>query len=157
MSEGNEFLEFLLNDQMYEIGELSSPPVAQTLESETSESGVDLGVKEGILILYDNVLGDDMLEADRAYLSKILGAVDKDISMITAQNVCKSKPDYQGFKSIIAFTPNHQLPVDLATQQYQLTNFLEARLIIADSLSNIAASPELRKSLWGALQQMFLK
>lgn len=169
MSQENEFLEFLLNEQIYQIADSTEETVVDkvkegnvaystgisTLKEPKEEPTVVAG--EGILILFDNVLAEGMLDSERDYLSKILGAVGKDINAVIAQNVSKQKPEYQGFSSIVAFTPNHQLPVDLATQQYEMTNLLEARLIVADSLSNIAASPELRKKLWSVLQQMFLK
>lgn len=169
MSESNEFLKFLINEDVYLIDNL---PVAQEEERPkeipqteasaptiASEPKVILSTPQRptneILIIFDNPTAKSLPAGDLEYLGKIMGAIGKSVEKVDFQNVAATTPKAVGYGYVIAFTPNHQLPVPASTQQYVSTKLGDGQLIVADALNNIAASTELRKKLWGVLQQVF--
>jgi hypothetical protein len=168
MNESKDFLRFVINEDIYQIDEKGNESIdmvdksaseqAVEIKEESSEVNVNPPVKREseILVLFDNMSSANILDTEKAYLGKIAGAIGRSTDKMDFQNISKMQPDVSGYKHILAFTPNHKLKVDLATQQYLEVDYQDSVLIIADSLTNIAASPDLRKKLWGVLQSAFL-
>lgn len=171
MSDTNEFLPFLINEEIYVIDTQKERP-SEVVHEKTvttnslvsapvsvAEPKVELTPPEKpsneILVIFDNPLAKNLPVGEIEYLAKILGAIGKSTERADFQNVAATSPKASGYKYVIAFTPNHQLPVAASTQQYVPVPLGEGQLIIADALNNIAASTELRKNLWGVLQQVF--
>ncbi|MEP2025861.1 MAG: hypothetical protein ABJH98_10990 [Reichenbachiella sp.] len=171
MNESNEFLKYLINEDIYAIDEKSEVITQPDAVAETSDGAQKeevTSVQEPvvalekpakptneILIIFDNPTAVNLPAADLDYLGKILGAIGKSIDKVDFQNVAATTPKTAGYVHVIAFTPNHQLPIPSSTQQYVSTKLGEGHLIIADALNNISASTDLRKKLWGVLQQVF--
>ncbi|WP_422362253.1 hypothetical protein [Reichenbachiella sp.] len=170
MSESNEFLKFLINEDIYLIDNLPEAEVTIEPEKETvansepsptivSEPKVTLSSPQKptneILVIFDNPTAKGLPTGDLEYLGKILGAIGQSTEKVDFQNVAATTPKPTGYDYVIAFTPNHQLPVAASTQQYVSTKLGDGRLIVADALNNISASTDLRKKLWNVLQQVF--
>lgn len=170
MSESKEFLKFLINEDIYvidqkEVSVQKEPVEENALEEEQSvtvevkepEEKMVLPVKpkNEILVIFDNPTAKNLPKEDLEYLGKILGAIGKSTEKVDFQNVAATTPKAVGYDFVIAFTPNHQLPVAASTQQYVSTKLGDGQLIVADALNNISASTDLRKKLWGVLQQVF--
>lgn len=169
MSESNDFLKFLINEDIYSIDDQKEQPAveqpsaaaaAPAEPSKTTEEPVAKVVlpakpKHEIVILFDNPIAEALPADDLAYLGKILGAIGRSAEKVDFLNVAKGAPSVTGYAYVIAFTPNHQLPVSASTQQYVSVELGDARLIVADALNNISASKDLRLKLWGVLQQVF--
>lgn len=172
MNEPADFLKFLINEDIYVIDEKKEIISTGTTGKEHVENTEVIHetslVQEPvetlappnkqvheILILFDNPSADDLPTADMEYLGKILGAIGQSNEKVDFLNLANETVSSEGYKHIIAFTPNHQLPIDGSTQQYVAVKFGESKLIIADALNNISASTDLRKKLWGVLQEVF--
>lgn len=168
MSDAADFLKYVINEDIYLIDTFSDA-VENTAEVEELKPAIQEDVSEPteelkkvvvpsneILVVYDNVIADEMLQTELNYLGKILGAIGKSTDLIDSLNVASSKPNHQGYKYVLCFTPNHKLPIPISTIQYEKVNFEGAQVVIADSLTNISGSTDLRKKLWGVLQGMFL-
>ena len=172
MSENNEFLPFLINEDIYiidtiaeeSISEVASNSEGNMVATVNNEEDEQIKLSEpvqeyqplhDILIIFDNPNSKSLPEDEREYLGKILGAIGKSVDKVDFQNVAATTPNGSGYKQIISFTPNHQLPVAASTQMYISTKLGEGILIVADSLKNISTSTELRKKLWGVLQEVF--
>lgn len=175
MSESKDFLKFLINEDIYlidnlpeaevEVKEATEAPVKETTPASepsparVSEPKITLSTPQKptneILVIFDNPTAKNLPAGDLAYLGKIMGAIGKSVEKVDFQNVAATTPKAVGYDYVIAFTPNHQLPVPASTQQYVSTKLGDGQLIVADALNNIAASTDLRKKLWGVLQQVF--
>ncbi|SMD37998.1 hypothetical protein SAMN04488029_3581 [Reichenbachiella faecimaris] len=171
MNESNDFLKFLINEDIFLIDEKSvkNSQVDAVVDHEDTpqkekvstvqEPSVELESPakptHETLILFDNPTAVNLPTSDLEYLGKILGAIGSSIEKVDFQNVAATTPKTVGYSYVIAFTPNHQLPVPVSTQQYVSTKLGDGQLIVADALNNISASPDLRKKLWGVLQQVF--
>ncbi|UXX79312.1 hypothetical protein N7E81_18325 [Reichenbachiella carrageenanivorans] len=172
MSESNDFLKFLINEDIYVIdGQNEEPPVVEAKEAPVvveAEKAIEAPVaakiiipakptkpKHEVIILFDNPIAETLPAVDMAYLEKILGAIGLSTEKVDFLNVAKHAPSVSGYAYVIAFTPNHQLPVSVSTQQYVSVKLGDAQLIVADALNNISVSKDLRLKLWGVLQQVF--
>jgi len=171
MSESNDFLKFLINEDIYVIDtklESELETIRAVKESEDSVTSKISKVEEPIeklvvsekqknevLVIFDNPTSADLPAEDKDYLGKILGAIGKSNEKADFHNVAQATPNADGYAFVIAFTPNHQLPVSASTQQYVAVKLGNGQLIVADALNNISTSTDLRKKLWGVLQQVF--
>lgn len=173
MGNSNEFLKFLINEDIYLIDQKEESSavveevsvvedsatveeVAPAVVSEPEEKLVVIEKpKNQILVIFDNPTAKELPAGDLDYLGKILGAIGQSTDKVDFQNVAATTPKAVGYDYVIAFTPNHQLPVAASTQQYVSTKLGDGQLIVADALNNISASTDLRKKLWGVLQQVF--
>lgn len=171
MSDTKDFLPFLINEDIYVIDTQSDQQKATIEEKQepvvevqaapavVAEPKVELSAPERptneILVVFDNPMAKDLPNDDLEYLGKILGAIGQSTDKVDFQNVAATTPKTAGYLYVIAFTPNHQLSVPASTQQYVPVKLGDGQLIVADALNNIAASTDLRKKLWGVLQQVF--
>lgn len=171
MSDSKDFLPFLINEDIYLIDTEAEVQQAPTEERQQPAAEVDAAPavvaepkvelktpalpQNEILVIFDNPIAKDLPKGDLEYLGKILGAIGKSTEKVDFQNVAATTPKAIGYSHVIAFTPNHQLSVPASTMQYVPVPLGDGQLIIADALNNIAASTDLRKKLWGVLQQVF--
>ena len=171
MSESNEFLKFLINEDIYLIDNLpeapkevkepvvDSAPKPESEKSIVSEPKVALSPPQKpvneVLVIFDNPTAKHLPAGELEYLGKILGAIGRSVEKVDFQNVAATTPKPVGYRYVITFTPNHQLPVPASTQQYVAAKLGDGQLIVADALNNISASTDLRKKLWSVLQQVF--
>ncbi|WP_420579752.1 hypothetical protein [Reichenbachiella sp.] len=171
MSESAEYLKFLINEDIYLIDNLpapqeevkevvkETPPKHEPVSTVVAEPRVSLASTQKpdneILVIFDNPTAKNLPAGELEYLAKILGAIGKSVEKVDFQNVAATTPKPVGYRYVITFTPNHQLPVAASTQQYVSTKLGDAQLIVADALNNISTSTDLRKKLWGVLQQVF--
>lgn len=169
MSESNNFLKFLLTDEVYVIDEQLEPsPITQKVvdkvdvKPETKE--VILSPKQDnlkvesvstptseILVLFSNADDDHLHTEESSFLQKILSAVKMDINKVDLINVEKKDSNPTLYKKVIAFTSQHGLP---ANNKYQLS-VSDQTVLLADDLSAISSSVDLKKKLWAELQKMF--
>lgn len=173
MNDSNDFLKFLINEDVYIIDQKSEEKVTEVLSEnkpektkENEPSSVAEPVEEleapempknEILVIFDNPSAVELPAADFEYLGKILVAIGKSTDKVDFLNVAQNVTNVNGYAQVIAFTPNHKLPVPVSIQQYVAVKLEGAQLIVADALNNISASTDLRKKLWGVLQQVFAK
>jgi len=167
------FLKFIYNEDLYLV-EDTAKKSSSGLQADPAEIQTDLieTIKEeglqktqepapayqakqkDILILVENDSQNSLSESDLAYLIKILAAVkvnEQDIDLINvSQNSEYLQKEYQ---KILSFTPNHQLS-DVG-ELYSLHHSGNSQIIVADDLKTLAASTDLRRKLWAALQEMF--
>ncbi|MEP1778663.1 hypothetical protein [Reichenbachiella sp.] len=164
MSDSNDFLNFLINEDIYVIDEndVTSTNLSGENEPEmVEEAEVRLNSlekpKHEILVLFDNPSATNLSSDDLEYLGKILGSINLSKDHVEFLNVVgASAPITDGYKYVIAFTPNHQLSLDKSVQQYVAMNLGDTKVIIADALRNISTSTDLRKKLWTVLQEVFV-
>jgi len=165
--DNKDFLKFLIHEDIYLIektGEYSSenplehnskPKVSQ---EKTATSIIEIVLQspiKSIVILYENRSDVQMPQSDHEYLGKILGAVKKSFDDVQLINTAMElTTDILKAKCIISFDSSVQL-LNKYNLPYQLIKD-DSQIIKADKLSTIAQSPELRKKLWGVLQEMFL-
>ncbi|MEO9967855.1 MAG: hypothetical protein ABJF11_18835 [Reichenbachiella sp.] len=170
MTDSNDFLKFLINENIYlidEKGEAEAQAVDPKDTTSYSDDSQEAQANEpepvlekpipsnDILIIFDNPSEPELAVGDKEYLDKILGAIGKSIAIVDFLNVAVTNPEINGYKQVIAFTPNHKLPIAVSTMQYAATTMDGIEIIVADSLINISGSTDLRKKLWGVLQQVF--
>ncbi|MFY0653007.1 MAG: hypothetical protein JXQ96_13275 [Cyclobacteriaceae bacterium] len=179
--ENNEFLKYFINEDLYHVEEKVTEPKEKEYAGETENSTevvpkveepkvqlessevmeeVELKYKganaKGILVLVEDANAEFLNDKDLQYLLKILGAVKLSLEEIALVNIVNQKSvDSLDFQKALLFTSNHNFSLD-NTEKYSALSHNEKTVLVADPVDQIAASVELRKSLWGALQGMFL-
>lgn len=169
-SDTKDFLKFLINEEIYLIDSQEADgqpkPIVADKPSASLEDSTVVAEEEAapvapsapvheILVIFDNPISKDLVAGDREYLGKILGAIGQSIDQVAFHNMATGSTSTEGYRFVMAFTPNHQLEVPISTMQYTSVKLKESQLIVADALSNIAQSTDLRKKLWAVLQQVF--
>lgn len=94
----------------------------------------------------------NVLEADQLLLGKILGSVKR--SLASVQIINRKELDVS---DIFTFNPSHIIAfgskVKGLSRTYELLSIQEIPIILADDLQKLDDAK--KKSLWGALKQMF--
>ncbi|WP_109829917.1 hypothetical protein [Reichenbachiella versicolor] len=159
----SEFLKYLINEDIYIIedemysstsNQVSIPkPGSKVLEAKepVSEVSSSYEPKNDILILYEGQVTDEMHIADMELLSKILGAVSCSLDQVDIRPNAIPIP-LSVYEKVIAFTSNYNFTQKV---KYSMYNEGGTKIIISDPLSKVAISTEMKKSLWGAIQQLF--
>ncbi|MGL1889418.1 MAG: hypothetical protein OCD76_23085 [Reichenbachiella sp.] len=182
MSENANFLKFLINEDIYPLqddeAKVSQPnATAQPVSAEPSKADAPVAVQESapaytpsavekvenpvappeqlpknqVVVLFSNSASETMKVEESAFLLKILSAVKMNFELVDMVNVDLGVNKAHLYKKVVAFTPNHGLS---ATQKYQTLSG-DQQVLLADDLTSIASSQDLKKQLWGELQKMF--
>lgn len=178
--ENAEFLKFFINEDLYHVEEVK--PFSDTIEAIATETTRDSnpagkeapkveepqetiapppppvfkgGNNKGILVLVEDAEAEFLNQKDLDYLLKILGAVKLSLDDIALVNTSKETGYARiSFKQAWVFTTNHTFQLNNA-QKYTLLQAPGHQAVLADPLTDIAASVELRKALWGILKEAF--
>lgn len=164
-----EFIKYLIHEEIYVINQDKTVQkdnfffdntyeninqIEKQIVSEKTIPQVVLPVYKKILIIVADTTDNKLNIKDKKYIAKILQAVKVDLYQTTLINILhETLGDLTGIEKILAFTPNHQ--IDIVSSPYKITDYQGAKFLVADSLSDIALSVELRKKLWVELQVMF--
>lgn len=155
MSKEDDFLKYFINETLYRVDEEvmeKNPPEASDQDDNTAPEEP----KNEILIVFAHPSGTALSSEDMEYLNKILGAVGRSTAVVDFCNLSEGRSvQSMSHPYILAFVPHDQIPVDVPTESYVPAHLGHSQWIVADTLSEIAASTDLRKRLWSALQQVF--
>lgn len=162
MSDKASFLKFLLTEDVYVIDEKTektstdSETTTETIANSPSVEGNQLLNKapkptSEFLILFDNSNEETMKASESEFLQKILSAVKIDLNAVDLINVNIVEPELSLYKKVISFTSQYPLEV---TDKYKLVSN-DQMILLADGLTTIASSVDLKKKLWVELQGMF--
>lgn len=179
------FLKYLINEELYlieeekeeqvqpqvpsesEIEKVEKPKIETPVEKltdplETDQSAVAEPAEElikrkhsgkAVLIIFDNTISDSMNPEEKAYLQKILSAVKLNIDdsdLVHVSNIGEYM--LEGYQKVLSFSQKFN-PANF--DLYVINKLENAQSLIADDLTTISQSVELRKKLWGSLQKMF--
>lgn len=165
-----DFLPFIYNEELYQIEKaatesiLVEPEITSEVQSGVDENVASNKVEEPVaayaepqkevLVLFESKNQEALAVADADYLKKILAAVKLTKEQVDLVNVCQ-KTDYQPnkYKKILSFTASHH--IEGVAETYSIQSVGEAKVVVADDLHTLAASPELRRKLWATLKAMF--
>jgi hypothetical protein len=93
-----------------------------------------------------------LLESDQLLLGKILGSVKR--SLASVQIICRKEFEVS---DVLTYNPSHIISfgshVKSISRTYELLSIQEIPIILADDLPKLDDAK--KKSLWGALKQMF--
>jgi DNA polymerase III psi subunit len=110
------------------------------------------------------ILVNNISEADKVLLSKILVAVKLDLSkidlvelsLLKTMNV-KTALSQNLISHFITFgIPMPNIKLEIPLMAYQIKEIKSIRFLFSDALSELQNDVEKKKALWKALQEMFL-
>lgn len=135
-----------------------------TLDEWHKNSWKTFSKEKGMILYFSNKEQQEMPADDKAFFSKILAAIKVDIEQIAIINIdYVHLPFYEVVNKVdpkkficLGIHPNKvQLNIDV--KPYKVLHLNEREILFGHALKNIAADAVLKKHLWVALQEMFLK
>ncbi|MFY0626008.1 MAG: hypothetical protein JXR07_06930 [Reichenbachiella sp.] len=177
----SDYLKFFIHEDLYDIKEETevdlekktegSQPVAPIVEEPNVEletpnktetptvvepiekpKGLILSENQ-VLIVFDNPESKTMQPSQSAYLEKILGAVKFTMNQVDLCQISDlSQRKIDDYKQIISFTEKYK---GLSVGKYEVGQNKSSKVLLADDLTIISESVELRKKLWESLKEMF--
>lgn len=120
--------------------------------------------EKGMILYFSNPEQKDMPADDYAFFQKILSAIKVDLEQIAIINVdfvhlpfyeVVNKVDPKRFICLGIAPKRVQLHIE--PRAYQVCKIDSREILFGHSLKQIAADQQLKKHLWVALQEMFLK
>ncbi len=169
----NELSDEFRNVSRTEILELNKGITAFLPSDENFQSGENPGTKEAfdcggkdtkkLLILvrstehrfYDET-GEDMLKK----MMKALGFDLDECLVLNAEKCPVTKfaalKSYFGFEKLIAFGIHPKmLDLNVSIRKNEIGNMTDTSFLFTDKLEDLVSNPQLKRPLWGSLQQMF--
>lgn len=136
---------------------------AETLVQKEPEAKPELRFKgnnqRSILILVDYPDHEHIDQADEAFLSKILQAIQVKIEESAILNLVSNNHfDYDTMlqfeaQHVLYFGTNKILPAQFVN--YSIQSVSGKQILLSPALAHVAAATSEKKLLWGALKQMF--
>jgi hypothetical protein len=140
----------------------SAPPRASTppMRAPDQPSARPAPLNHKVLLLADEELDPSNL----LFLEKILKAVNLNVNGVDLLNLNGAKDiDFAAMVAdkhvhhFITFgVPFNRIKLDIGMDRYHPVRFFGINFLMADSLPTIEADQQLKRRLWGALQQLFL-
>ncbi len=140
----------------------SAPPRASTppMRSPDQPSARPAQLNHKVLLLADEELDPSNL----LFLEKILKAVNLNVDGVDLLNLNGAKDidfaamvEGKHIQHFITFgVPFSRIKLDIGMDRYHPVRFFGINFLMADSLPTIEADQNLKRRLWGALQQLFL-
>lgn len=118
--------------------------------------------QKGLLVVSKPIQEEALIQ----FLSKILAAVEHDLAQdalhlhLTSDKrfSFQALSEVANFEKILIFGfPPAQIGLNIQTPLYHPTHFYHKTFLFADDLIAIQSTPNLKKSLWMSLKELFLK